>query len=209
MKGTKLYIKIDQNIEVTNKKVYMEDLGTFYSSDNKLLRDLKRQVVKVIDSKTEMKYCFSIMKVIETILKLYPELEIINLGETEFILSYSPPKKVNKLFEYTKTIFVGLIIFFGGAFSIMTFNADSSVVDIFDKIYELVTGSSKTTWSVVELGYCVGIPVGILVFFNHFSRKKTTSDPTPIQIEMRKYETDVNSALIQNASREGKTIDAN
>ena len=187
----------------------MEDLGTFYCSDSKVLHDVKKQVVKVIKSKTEIKYCFSIMKVIEMLLKLYPELEIINLGETEFILSYSPPKKINKIFEYTKTIFVGLIIFFGGAFSIMTFNADSSVVDIFDKLYELVTGSSKTTWSVVELGYCIGIPVGILVFFNHFSSKKTSSDPTPIQIEMRKYETDVNAALIQNSNREGKTIDAN
>lgn len=207
MKSVTLYIKLDQNIEVSNTKVYLEDLGTFYCSDAKVLAGLNRQVVKVIQSDKEEKYCFSIMKVVEMILKIYPDLEIVNLGETEFILSYTPPKKMNKVFEYTKTIFVGLIIFFGGAFSIMTFNEDASVADIFGKMYELVTGASNTSWPVVELGYSIGIPVGILVFFNHFSRYKTGSDPTPIQIEMRKYETDVNAALLQNSNREGKTID--
>lgn len=207
MNSVKLYIKIDQNIEVFNTKIYLEDLGTLYCSDEKVLATLNRKVVKVINSDKEVKYCFSIMKVVEMILKIYPNLEIVNLGETEFILSYTPPKKMNKVLEYTKTIFVGLIIFFGGAFSIMTFNQDASIVDIFEKMYELVTGAGNTSWPVVELGYSIGIPIGILVFFNHFSRYKTGSDPTPIQIEMRKYETDVNTALLQNSSREGKTID--
>ena len=34
-----------------------------------------------------------------------------------------------------------------------------------------------------------------------------TKDPTPIEVEMRVYETEVNKALIETADREGKTVD--
>ncbi|MDO5294013.1 MAG: stage V sporulation protein AA [bacterium] len=209
MKARILYIKIDQNIEVYNTRVYMEDIAKLYSPDAKLVHDLNHQLVKVIKTNKDVKYCFSIMKVIEMIGKLYPDVEVVNMGETEFILSYNIPKKPSKIWEVLKTIFVGLVVFFGGALSIMTFNADASIQDIFDKMYELVTGTAKSGWSVVEVGYSIGIAAGIIIFFNHFSKFKITTDPTPIQIEMRKYENDVNSALIQNASREGKIIDSN
>ena len=52
-----------------------------------------------------------------------------------------------------------------------------------------------------------GFQSALLYFFNHFSRKKLTTDPTPIHVEMRNYESQVNKALIEDASREGKTID--
>ncbi len=45
--------------------------------------------------------------------------------------------------------------------------------------------------------------MGILVFFNHIGKKKITSDPTPIQVEMRKYEQDVDMAFIENAEERG------
>jgi stage V sporulation protein AA len=42
-----------------------------------------------------------------------------------------------------------------------------------------------------------------MVFFNHIGKKKITMDPTPIQVELRKYESDVADTLIENASRMG------
>ncbi|MDO5521185.1 MAG: stage V sporulation protein AA [bacterium] len=209
MKARVLYIKIDQNVEVYNTRVYMEDIAKLYSPDTKLVHDLNHQLVKVIKTNKDVKYSFSIMKVVEMIGKLYPDVEIVNLGETEFILTYNIPKKPNKIWEILKTFFVGLVVFFGGALSIMAYNEDASMKDIFDKMYELVMGSSKSGASIVEIGYSIGITLGIVIFFNHFSKFKITTDPTPIQIEMRKYENDVNSTLIQNDSREGKIIDSN
>ena len=46
-----------------------------------------------------------------------------------------------------------------------------------------------------------------MVFFNHFGKKKITPDPTPIQVQLRKYEQDVDMTFIENASRGGKEID--
>ena len=50
--------------------------------------------------------------------------------------------------------------------------------------------------------------LGIIVFFNHFSRKKLHNDPTPIEIEICTYEEDSNKTMLERAEREGKTIDA-
>ena len=208
MKDTVVYIKIDQNIQVSNKKIYLEDIAKLYSPDIAVLEDLKRQIVMIVESEEDKKYFFSIMKLIQIISDCHPEVEIINLGETEFVVSYEKPKKPKKWLEYLKTAFAGLIIFFGGAFSIMTFNEDASISDIFKNVYKMVMGKEKSGWSAMEIGYSVGIALGVVLFFNHFSKVKLNKDPTPMQIEMRKYENDINSTLIQDENREGNIIDA-
>jgi stage V sporulation protein AA len=118
-------------------------------------------------------------------------------------------RELSKRMEYVKTCFVALIAFFGAAFTVMTFNEDVSVGKVFDKMYLLIMGSSKQGGSLLEICYAIGLPLGILIFYNHFRRKKTKEDPTPIQVEMRNYEEQVNKALIATASREGNTIDVN
>ena len=152
---------------------------------------------------------------IKSLLGIENEEKNIN-DESDFIIEYTPPseKKTSgketkrKGFEYAKAVFVTLVAFIGAAFTIMTFNLDVSVGDLFDNIYKWFMGVDKQGKpTILEFSYCVGLPIGIVVFFNHFSRKKLTTDPTPIHVEMRNYESQVNKALIEDASREGKTID--
>lgn len=209
MQEKELYIKIEQNNEILNKKVYLSDIAKMYSTDSKMVHDLNKTEFMTIQAKENTKYIVSVMKVIELISKKYPGCKINNLGEQDFIISYILPEKKGKGWEYAKAVFVAVIILLGSAFSIMTFNADVSVADIFVKTYKLVLGNEATSNGVLEIAYCIGLPIGIITFFNHFSRKATYNDPTPLQVEMRTYEEDTNKALIQNASREGKTIDAN
>ena len=49
--------------------------------------------------------------------------------------------------------------------------------------------------------------LGLLCFSTMWGHKKITHDPTPIQIEMRKYETDLDTAFINNAERRGHSVD--
>ena len=132
------------------------------------------------------------------------------VGEPDFIVEYMPEKKKRfaKLSEGCKTGFVALAVFFGSAFTIVTFNKDSSVEEIFPMIYRLTEGVERTGPGELEIAYSLGLPLGIILFFNHFLRKKIDSDPTPLQVQMRQYEKDVNATIIENASREGKKVDA-
>ena len=74
-------------------------------------------------------------------------------------------------------------------------------------VYELLTGQEPQSVTALEIAYSIGLALGILVFFNHIGGRRITSDPTPIEVEMRKYETDVNQALTETADREKKTLD--
>lgn len=174
-----------------------------------MVHRLNKEVFMVVQEKENTKIMVSIMKVVEFIGKLYPYVEVVNLGETDFIISYVIPKPKKLYIEYLKTGFVCLVVFFGAAFSIMTFNTDVDVSGVFSNIYQLVLGEGSGSNRCLEVSYSIGISMGILLFFNHFSHKKMHQDPTPLQIEMRKYEEDINTALIKNASKEGITKDAN
>ena len=128
------------------------------------------------------------------------------IGEPEFIVEYKLPVPDKRWLEYTKLIFVALIVFFGSAFTIMTFNTDVSVGDVFNDFYYLVTGVHKSDGSILEIAYSIGIPIGILGFYNHFKSSKIHDDPTPLHMEMRTFEEDLNNTIITDSSREGKII---
>ncbi|ROR27311.1 stage V sporulation protein AA [Mobilisporobacter senegalensis] len=208
MKNDIVYMKIPQNIEIQHQKVLLSDLAKLVGVDKRKVNNIGNIEVFNIKSKKDCKYIFSVMKIIEFINKSNPEIEIVNLGEKDFVVEYKIPTKTKVMFEYIKSFFVALIIFFGAAFTIMTFNTDVSVDKVFAIVYELVMGEAKKGGTILEISYSIGLPIGIIIFFNHFSRLKVRDDPTPIQIEMRLYEDDLNNALIQDASREGTTIDA-
>lgn len=106
-----------------------------------------------------------------------------------------------------KTVILCILIFFGAAFTIMAFNNDVGVTDVFAKFYQQITGMESNGITELEICYSIGLAVGIIVFFNHVGHKKITHDPTPIQIEMRKYETDLDTAFINNAERRGHSVD--
>lgn len=203
-----IYIKAEQATIITNPKIYLEDVVTMTGPDQKLVKELGREVLFVVpDQRTQQKYIFSVLKVIELIQKRHPDALVVNAGETEFIVEYKLPGKTQKWLGYAKIVFVCFAVAIGSAFTIMTFNQDASVSDIFAKLYRIVTGSAPDGPGLLELGYCIGLPSGIIIFFNHFSHLKMSSDPTPLEVQLRIYEKDVNDAIIKTASREEKTID--
>ena len=68
-------------------------------------------------------------------------------------------------------------------------------------------GKEASGFTVLEGSYSVGLALGILVFFNHFSKWKLNTDPTPLEVEMRTYEDNISKTLIQNAERKEQDID--
>ena len=89
----------------------------------------------------------------------------------------------------------------------MAFHNDVGINQVIEKVYELVMGEASSGYTILEFKYSIGLAAGIIVFFNHIGGRRITKDPTPIEVEMRVYEKDVNDALIETADREGKVID--
>lgn len=195
-----LYIKLEQNITVNEPMIVIGHIAQMWCKDKDVLS--RCMALKLTNIPTQKgRYLYSVFDIVQLIQQNYPDVEVENLGETDFIVEYGLNQKENKIWEWVRTLFISIIIFFGAAFAIMTFNNDVGVSDVFQKIYHLVTGAESNGFTAIEIGYSIGLPLGILVFYNHFSKKKVTSDPTPLEVEMRLYEQDLNTAIIKDAER--------
>ena len=213
--GETLYLKIDQNTIVTDRHVKLSDIAKMECADPAVVRQLKQKKIYTFEDamnprkqKPVMKV-FSVLKIIEQIHEEYPGLDISNEGESDFIIEYIPNPDRPKWVDAVKTVVLCIIIFFGASFTIMAFNNDVGVTDVFSKFYLQVMGTASDGVTELEVCYSVGMALGILIFFNHVGHKKITPDPTPIQVEMRKYEKDIDMAFIENAERKGHGIDVN
>lgn len=210
--GNTLYLKIGKNIVVTDRRVTLGDVAKMECTDQAALRQIRQKKLYSFRAEDDKKkkntlVVFSVLKVIELIHEDYPNLDISNEGESDFIVEYvkSPEKPV--WMNCLKTVILCILIFFGAAFTIMAFNNDVGVTDVFAKFYQQITGMESNGITELEICYSIGLTVGIIVFFNHVGHKKITHDLTPIQIEMRKYETDLDTAFINNAERRGHSVD--
>lgn len=202
-----LYLNVSQITEVRNKDVFLKDIAEIYCDDRNIENRVNAMKVKAIRLDKNRRYMENVLDIIQDIQKQFPDLQINNIGEVDYIIDYHVPHKPRRTWEWIKTIFVCLICFFGAAFAIMTFNNDVNVTDVFSEIYLLVTGKESNGFTVLEVSYSVGLALGIIGFFNHFAKYKINTDPTPLEVEMRLYEDNVSKTLIQNAGRKESDID--
>ena len=202
-----LYMKIDRNIELDKKDIYLSDVAKLECTNKEILNRVKAIKLMNIPDEKNNRFVFSVLKVIELIHKLYPNLEINNMGEIDFIIDYEKPGKQSGWITFFKVLSVSVIMFMGAAFSIMTFNNDVGVDEIFKQMHELVLGVPSDGYTILELTYSIGMTAGILIFYNHFGGKKITSDPTPVEVEMRLYEDNINTTLIEGVNRKDKHIE--
>jgi len=206
MKDT-LYIKGEQSVEVRNRDVTLGDLVSVECGKENIISKVKSLKLMKIPDAGKHRYVVSILKVIECIHKEYPELEIQNVGSPDIIVTYEGEKKKHPIWEASKVFFVVLTCFVGAAFAIMTFNNDSGTTQLFRQVYEMFMGKPANGFTILELSYSLGLTIGIVVFFNHFGKRKMTVDPTPIEVEMCLYEQDIQATLISENSRKGKELD--
>ena len=89
----------------------------------------------------------------------------------------------------------------------MTFHVDIGIQKTFARFYEQLMGETKPMITELEISYSIGLAVGIIVFFNHFSKKKLTKDPTPMEVEMKKYNQDLMQTKLAESDEKGHTID--
>ena len=211
MAGT-VYIKLEQKTQLMKPDVTVGDLGTVFCKDLNVQSYVKTiQLHKFLNVKSTAKnpnrVIISVLQVIKLIQEKYPGYTVINLGEADAVVELVKVKKQKNIFMWIKVILICLICFFGTAFTIIAFHNDIGITAVFAKFYENVTGNESRGFSVLEVSYTVGLAAGMCIFFNHIGGRRLTKDPTPIEVEMRIYEDEVNRALIATAEREGKEID--
>lgn len=204
-----LYIKGDRDVELTKTEVTVGDILSLECSNKTVIPKIKSiKLVKFSEQgKKQQRVVISVLKIIACIHEQYPNLDIQNLGETDIILTYENQNTSGNITHLLKTAVVVVLVFCGSAFSIMAFHNDVSITKLFSQIYLALTGVESDGYTILEVSYSIGIIIGILGFFNHFGKKRFTVDPTPLEVQMRLYENDIQTTLVEDASRRKEELD--
>jgi len=201
-----LYLNAKQNVALAKPDVELCDVASVYCEDKTVKTKVEALKIYRFRQDGQPRVVISILKIIEQITKLCPGISVESIGETDIIiqkasLEHDKPEQKYSLWAYIKIAIVALICFFGSAFTIMAFHNDVGLSDVLSRIYELVMGVESDGYTALEISYSIGLAVGIIVFYNHIGGKRLTSDPTPLEVEMRNYELDVNQAIVEMADR--------
>ncbi|MCD8216355.1 MAG: stage V sporulation protein AA [Clostridiales bacterium] len=199
-----IYIKPQKKVNITGKsEVRIKDVADVLAEGG-LKSHVENLKLITLEGDKKKNYLISVLDIAERINSALPGQTINNLGETDTVIEYSPKgKKQNKVFLWTKVIFISLILLTGSATAIMSFHSDAQISTVFENYYYIFFNEKIENPMLIDLPYSIGLALGIIVFFNHFSGKKITDDPTPIEVEMSVYESEVTDNLIDTLNKKG------
>ena len=189
-----IYIKPVKSFKAVAKKVVqVKDVAEVFIPG--LKTDKFDNVILINISKNERKnYLITIMDIVKAITAMEPKAKIVNVGEISTVVEYIPNKRENNnLLIKVKVAIVAVILFFGAATAIMSFHADAEMPKIMEGYYKMFFSDGKEPY-IMEIPYSIGLALGIIIFFNHFSNIEMSKDPTPIEVQI----TDYNDKVIKN-----------
>lgn len=126
-----LYVQTEKNVEVHQPEVYLQDVAKLSSSSTSVLnRNRVRKVFTVPDGKPG-RYVVSALELVEAIQDKEQSVDVTHIGEANFVITYETQKHGHVLWSWMKTALVCFLTFFGGAFSIMTFNMNVDTSGLF------------------------------------------------------------------------------
>ncbi len=201
-----LYLKCSKDVEIQVEDVFLKDIASLECEDAAI--SARCQAIKVHHFKEgKTRTVISTLKIIQMICKECPGVLVQSIGEADVLIEKVKTDTYKGWQQWIKVSLVCLISFFGTAFTIIAYNNDVGISDVFEEIYTVFMNKEPPKMNALEISYSVGLAAGIIIFFNHVGGRRITSDPTPIEVSMRNYERDVNQALIETADREGKEED--
>ena len=149
-----------------------------------------------VDGQKHVRKLVSLTDLINIIEAHVDNVDISPVGENQIMLDYERTKSNNKLITTLAVGFMCIFTFIGSAYVIMAYNNDVGTIELFERIYGLLGITDYKETNMIEIAYGVGIALGIIVFYNHFGKMRISDTPTPIQVEMDKYEKDEEESLI-------------
>lgn len=172
-------------------------------ADEGLKKRVEGIVLMHITKECNRCYLISVIDIVRAVKAALPNHTVNNMGEVDTVVEFNRGEgKSSTLWQYVKTAAVSLLLLAGSATAIMSFHSDAQIPTVFENYYYIFFNERVENPMVIDLPYSIGLAVGIIVFFNHFTGKKLTNDPTPIEVEMTVYESQVADNIIDTLSTE-------
>ncbi|MDX8364770.1 stage V sporulation protein AA [Cytobacillus sp. IB215665] len=140
-----------------------------------------------------------VTQLIEIILCHYPKIEVQTIGPSQTIIEVNlNQRKYHPVFF----LFIWLLLFVGAAIAIMNFHEDVSMQKVHQRLYLIITGEKVLKPLLLQVPYSIGLGLGMILFFNHLFKKRINEEPSPLEVEMFKYQLDLDHYVIINENKE-------
>ncbi|MCD8019606.1 MAG: stage V sporulation protein AA [Clostridiales bacterium] len=208
MKEPIIYIQAEQSSYLNHPRIRIRDVCSVFCQDRAIQEKIKDIEIYRFGKEKEGRAFLSILVLVQEIAKVIPSGEVRSVGEQDIIIYYRhPDQKTNPWTQKCKIVFVCLTCFLGMGISIMGYNNDVDMSRVCAQLYATFLGTEPDGPTFLELFYSIGVALGVFLFFNHAPGKKVTNELTPLQVQMRLYEKDVNQTFLIGAARKGEKVD--
>ena len=83
-----LYIQINRNIQVDKREITIGDVAALLCKNAGITARVKTIKLITLPDVPKRRVSFSVMTVMEKIEKIYPDLQLVSIGESDFIVDY-------------------------------------------------------------------------------------------------------------------------
>jgi|GEM_PF-1675932 len=138
------------------------------------------------------------IKIVKLLMAEYPKYKFINVGEAEMcvVREAEQSTKVKKIMMFLVS---AIILFFGGAITIMNFHADVNMPKVHQNVFRFFGGAGEPPVAV-GIFYTVGLFVGFVSILSVFAKSRKT--PGLLDLELFSYKKEVLSFLKKNEEGE-------
>jgi stage V sporulation protein AA len=206
--GATIYLILEKTVKITGKKedkklnLNITNVCTVGCHDKAVLNKVEHINVCTLDveGRKHVRKLIELTRLLDLIEESCPDADITPIGESEVMIDYEADT-AKPAVQNILTVMMCVFAFIGSMYVIMAYNNDVGTIELFERVYGLLGLSDYSGMNIIEIAYGIGLALGIIVFYNHFGKLRISDTPTPIQVEMTKYEKDEEDALIEQLGR--------
>ncbi|WYP28163.1 stage V sporulation protein AA [Alkalihalobacillus sp. FSL W8-0930] len=194
MEDTTLFVRMKPRIDAALHQVLTLHQLANLSGDQAIIKRIGHLAIYQIQPTDGSRVQIDIMKVITSIHSIYPNLDIQVVGSVNSVVYVrQPQKRLRPLY----IALVWLLLFVGSGLAVMNFHEDVSMRAVHIRLYYLVTGEETFYPLWLQIPYSLGLGIGMVLFFNHFFKKRFNDEPSPLDVEMFNYQQNLDQYVVQ------------
>ncbi len=185
---TTIYLRLKKYVHITpRQKIKVKDIA-FLAGPKDIVTTCNELVIEQqikTQNSVQVIEAFTIIKIIQSTI---PNLDIQLLGLNQCFI-YEHKKEAKS--KFILVLAVWLLLFIGSAMAIMNFHYDVSMQSVQQRLHYIFTGEDKASPLWLQIPYSIGLGLGMILFFNYLFKKRFNDEPSPMEIEMHKYQQDI------------------
>ncbi|MBM7552399.1 stage V sporulation protein AA [Thalassobacillus pellis] len=180
-----VYVRLLRKVEMPNSgPIYVKDIALL-SCSTELKNRLEYLPLHYITKKDKNVIVVDGFSVIEKMAEHHKNIDVQILGPAQSIILITQKKKKAAFWMIAG---IWLLLYIGAAMAIMNFHYDVSMEAVQQKLHFMLSGEEKEHPFWIQVPYSIGLGLGMILFFNHLFNKKFNEEPSPLEVEVFKYQ---------------------